>query len=203
MAAHSLCLARIGTGIMQTVLIPTPPLQPVTARIPTRQAETAPRWGFPELFVIGQTALPALVLLPGSQALRIPIRVGAFAISLFGLVLWWHAKRSQQRGSQPAQFWLLGALAYLGLMLLHPTTNTMNAGLAQIVLYLAVLAPVFWAPVLVRGPRHLTRLLVLLLICNGVNSLVGILQVYNPAVWMPEELSRIVTNSSYGLDAVS
>jgi hypothetical protein len=79
----------------------------------------------------------------------------------------------------------------------------MNAGLAQIVLYLAVLAPVIWAPVLVRGPRHLTRLLVLLLICNGANSLVGILQVYNPAVWMPEELSRIVTNSPYGLDAVS
>jgi hypothetical protein len=97
----------------------------------------------------------------------------------------------------------MGALAYLGLMLLHPTTNNLRAGLAQIVLYLAVLAPVFWAPALVRGPRHLARLLVLLFICNGANSLVGILQVYNPAVWMPEELSRVVTASPFGLDAVS
>jgi hypothetical protein len=173
------------------------------ARPAARQAESAPPWGFPELFVISQTALPALVLAPGSQALRVPIRVGAFAISLLGLVLWWHAKRSQQRGSPPAQFWLVGALAYLGLMLLHPTTNNLRAGLAQIVLYLAVLAPVFWAPALVRGPRHLARLLVLLFICNGANSLVGILQVYNPAIWMPEELSRVVTASPFGLDAVS
>jgi hypothetical protein len=188
---------------MNTVLVPAPPLRIAPTRRAAQQLEAAPRWGFPELFVISQTAIPALMFLPGSQALRVPVRVGAFAISLLGLVLWWHAKRSQHRRSQPAQFWLFGALAYLGLMLLHPTTNNLKAGLAQIVLYLAVLAPVFWAPVLVRGPRHLTRLLVILFVCNGANSIVGILQVHNPAFWMPETLSGIVTASPYGLDAVS
>src|SRR6266478_1674397 len=58
-------------------------------------------------------------------------------------------------------------------------------------------------PGLVHGPRHLARLLVLLFICNGVNSCVGILQVYNPEVWMPEEFSPQVTSNRYGLDAVS
>src|SRR5713226_1876668 len=189
--------------MLHVVLIPAQQSVLKPAAAPSARTADVPRWGFPELFVISQTAIPALMFLPSSQAMRVPIRGGAFAISLFGLVLWWHAKRSQQRGWQPAQFWLIGALAYLGLMLLHPTTNTLKAGLAQIVLYLAVLAPVFWAPALVRGPRHLARLLVLLFVCNGANSIVGILQVYNPAVWMPEELSRIVTNSPYGLDAVS
>src|SRR5713226_4709376 len=189
--------------MLHVVLIPAQQSVLKPAAAPSARTADVPRWGFPELFVISQTAIPALMFLPGSQALRVPIRVGAFAISLFGLVLWWHAKRSQHRRSQSAQFWLFGALAYLGLMLLHPTTNNLKAGLAQIVLYLAVLAPVFWAPVLVRGPRHLARLLVLLFLCNGANSIVGILQVHNPAVWMPETLSGIVTASPYGLDAVS
>jgi hypothetical protein len=188
--------------MLNAVVIPSPnpinrPLKAVS------RPGTLPPWGFPELFVISQTLLPALLFLPGSQALRVPIRVGAFAISLLGLVLWLHARRSQERGTQPVRYLLLGALAYLGLMLLHPTTSNLKAGLAQIVLYAAVMAPIFWAPAMVRSPRHLARLLVLLFICNGLNSLVGVLQVYDPAVWMPEELSRVVTNSPYGLDAVS
>ena len=44
-----------------------------TARIP---------WGFAEFFIISQTALPALLFLPGTQAFRLPIRFAAFAISL-------------------------------------------------------------------------------------------------------------------------
>ena len=42
----------------------------------------APRipWGFAEVFIISQTALPALLYLPGSQAFRLPISFSAFAI---------------------------------------------------------------------------------------------------------------------------
>jgi hypothetical protein len=43
----------------------------------------------------------------------------------------------------------------------------------------------------------------LLLVCNGVNACVGVLQVYDPARWMPHEISRIVTESDYGLGAVT
>ena len=42
-------------------------------------------WGFPEVFVISQTALPALLYLPGTQPFRLPIRISAFAISLAAL----------------------------------------------------------------------------------------------------------------------
>jgi hypothetical protein len=98
----------------------------------------------------------------------------------------------------PAQPWLIAAVAYLTLMLIHPTTNTVVAGLAQIMLYLSVMAPVFWLPSLMRGPQHLGRLLVILLMCSGVNCVVGIMQVYDPARWMPPEISRVVAAYKFG-----
>jgi hypothetical protein len=162
-----------------------------------------PRWSFPEWFIIAQTLLPALLLIPGSQAIRAPIRVAAYAMSLLGLAWWWNSRRASRAGAHPAGIWLLIALAYLSFMILHPQTNSYLAGLAQVGLYLSVLAPVFWAPGLVHGPRHLARLLVLLFACNGINSCVGILQVYNPDLWMPKEFSHVVTSNAYGLDALS
>ena len=55
-------------------------------------------WGFPELFVISQTALPALLFLPGSQAFRLPLRFSAFGISLAAFA-WWQL---QSRDRPPA-----------------------------------------------------------------------------------------------------
>ena len=43
-------------------------------------------WGFLEWFIISQVALPALLYLPGTQGLRVPIRIAPFAISLAALV---------------------------------------------------------------------------------------------------------------------
>ena len=70
-----------------------------------------------------------------------------------------------------------------------------SPALAHIAVYFAVLAPLFWAPVFVRTPEHLARLLWLLLICCGINSVVGVLQVYDPARWMPAEFSRVMTEN--------
>jgi hypothetical protein len=68
---------------------------------------------------------------------------------------------------------------------------------------LSVIAPVFWAGSFVRTPEHLARLMALLLVCNGLNALVGVLQVYDPARWMPPEMSRIMSESLYGLGTVT
>jgi hypothetical protein len=164
---------------------------------------TLPRWGFAEFFVISQTALPALLYLPGTQAFRLPIRVSSFAISLVAFVWWWWKSSESSTPRHPATAWLLGALATVALMVFHPLTNSVRAGIAQFVLYLCVMAPVLWAPALVRSPLHLRRLLTLLLICNGVNAVVGVLQVYDPPRWLPQEFSRIVTESDMGLGPVS
>ena len=157
-------------------------------------------WGFPELFVISQTALPALLYIPGLQPLRVLIRTFAFAVSLAAL-LWYTRARPRPWYRHPAEKWLILCLAYLAIMIFHPTTNSLLAGFAQLMLYLAVMAPVFWVPRLKQTSARIQRLLFIILICSGLNSLVGVLQVYDPGRWLPQEFSRVVLESPYALDA--
>jgi hypothetical protein len=90
----------------------------------------------------------------------------------------------------------------LALSLFNPETTSLVGGFAHAMLYVAVMSPLFWAPGFVRTPEHLARLLGLVLVCSGINAMVGVLQVYDPGRWMPSELSRIVTASG-GMGPVS
>ena len=146
--------------------------------------------GFVEWFAVGQTLLPALLFLPGSQAYRLPIRTGAYAVSLLAFALWWFDRGGRRRGRHPATGWIVLTVVWLALTFLHPDTAPL-AGVAQLCLYFAILCPVFWAPVYVSNRQRLMRALVVLLVCNGINSMVGVLQVYDPDRWMPRQLSSI------------
>ena len=159
-------------------------------------------WGFPELFVIGQTALPALLYLPGTQAFRLPLRFSAFGLSLAAFA-WWQLSSQQRAPAHKAYPWVIAVMGLLALMLSSPYTTSLMGGLAHMMVYFAVMSPLFWAPAFIRSPEHLARLLGLLLICSGINSMVGVLQVYDPARWMPTELSRVVTEGATGLGAVT
>lgn len=143
---------------------------------------------FAEWFVVAQTAIPALLFVPGSQAVRLPLRVGAYGTALAGLALWWLRGRPRVE-LHPAAPWLKLCAAWLCVMVTHPLTNSLTGGIAQVTLYAAVFCSVFWAPAHVDRREQVVRLLALLLICNGVNALVGLLQVYDPDRWMPRELS--------------
>ena len=146
-------------------------------------------WGFPEYFIISQTALPALLYLPGTQGIRLPIRFAAFAVSLAAFV-WWQMQSDIRPPTHRAYSWVAGVMGLLAVMLFNPYTTSLMGGLAHMMVYFAVMSPLFWAPAMVRTPEQLARLLALLLICSGVNSVVGVLQVYDPARFMPAELSR-------------
>jgi hypothetical protein len=168
---------------------------------PRQAAGTAGRWGFPEFFVISQTALPALLYLPGTQAFRLPIRTAAFAISLAAFAWWLVESRAQVRTSK-AQSWVAAVMVLLAIMLFHPLTPSLGGGLAQIAVYFAVMAPLFWAPVLIRTPERLARILWLLLICSGCNALVGVLQVYDPR-FLPAEFSRVISGNEVAMGSVT
>ncbi|MBI2223057.1 MAG: hypothetical protein HYU53_17850 [Acidobacteria bacterium] len=161
-------------------------------------------WGIAELFIVSQTALPAILYLPGTQDIRLSLRMGAFVIPLV-LLAWWLLRRgeSEHEESHPVVPWAIGIVALVALMFLHPMTTSVQGGLAHLALYVAIISPLFWAPALVRTPTRLRRVMALLLICNGINSLVGVLQVYDPARWLPDQFSRIVTQSELGLGPVS
>jgi hypothetical protein len=174
------------------------------ATIHSRTASThgKERWGFPEFFVVSQTFIPALLYFPGTQPFRLYIRIASFVIS-FATLLWWAIAVAKTSRSHPAQPWIFAAMAYIVVMFFHPLTSSTFAGLAQFVLYLSVIAPIFWAGTFVRTPERLARLMALLLICNGLNAVVGVLQVYDPGRWMPPEMSRVMTESVYGLGTVT
>jgi hypothetical protein len=159
-------------------------------------------WGLAEFFIVSQTAIPAVLFLPGTQPFRFYIRVASFAISM-ALLAWWAVGNSKTTRLHPAHNWLVVSIVYIAAMVFHPFTSSMLGGVAQLVLYVSVMAPLFWAPAVVRGPDHLARLMTLLLVCNGINALVGVLQVYAPDRFMPQEMSRLVTESAFGLGAVT
>src|SRR5438552_13029252 len=72
--------------------------------------------GFIEWFVVAQTALPAMLYIPGSQAYRFPIRVSAYAITLLAFAIWWFDRGGKRNVRHPAQPWLLLVLLDLIIM---------------------------------------------------------------------------------------
>ena len=169
--------------------------------VPSAGRMSKPKWGFAEWFVLSQTFIPALLFLPGSQPFRVPIRVASYGISLAALICYYFSSKKRQMLTRmhPALLCLVAVVAYLAIMLAHPTTNNFISGLAQIGMYVAVMAPVVWAKACVNDAGQVKRLLWLLLVCNGINASVGVMQVRNPAVWMPREFSSVVMESEMGM----
>jgi hypothetical protein len=163
------------------------------------QGEVAPPWGFAELFLISQTLFPALLFLPGMQMIRLPCRIAVYLLSLGALAYGWSAWASRRLPPHPACRPLLFFTAWIGVSVANPYVNSHLAAIAQLMLYVSVFAPVFWAPQQVRGERQLARLLWILLVCNGLNSCVGLLQVYDPERWQPAEYSATVRNFEFGM----
>ena len=166
---------------------------PAAARIP---------FGFAELFIISQTALPALLYLPGTQAIRLPIRISAFTISLAAFA-WYQIESTARTPRSQAQPWVVAIMGLLAVMLLHPDTASLRGGVAHMAVYFAVLAPLFWAPEFVKSPEQMARIMWILLLCSGANAIVGVLQVYDPGRWLPAEFSRVLTASDMGLGPVT
>src|SRR5712692_6080619 len=135
------------------------------AQAPAFSGVTAPAavpWGFAEVFIISQTALPALLYLPGSQSFRLAIRFSAFAISLAAFA-WYAIESTTQTPRSQMQPWVAAIMSLLALMLFHPETSSLPGGIAHIAVYFAVLAPLFWAPEFVKSPEQLARILWILL----------------------------------------
>jgi hypothetical protein len=173
----------------------------LTASMSLPAAKKLP-WGFAEAFVISQTALPAILILPGTQPMRLPIRISAFAISLAAFAWYVLSPKAKVRQSK-AQSWVFAVMALLAVMLFHPSTPSFVGGLAHLAVYFAVMAPLFWAPSMVESPERLARIMWILLVCAGVNSVVGVLQVYDPDRWLPAEFSRFMVAQDMGLGPVT
>ena len=114
-----------------------------------------PGWGPLEWFVVSQTFIPALLFIPGLTPIRVVTRVAAFAIGLvFWAMLALRGRESREMKGFPARPFMAAALGLLVLELAHPDSSAIAAAVGQVLLYAAVISPVFWAgsAVKVAGP---------------------------------------------------
>jgi hypothetical protein len=130
-----------------------------------------------------------LALLTGpTGVVRIALRIALYAASLLMLVA-----HPRARGRMhPAVPFAIVALIVVGLATLHPTTNSPLAGGAHALLYLAILAPLFWATRLGADATMLRRILLILWIFHSVSAAVGVLQVVFPGQFQPRVSSMIL-----------
>jgi hypothetical protein len=138
-------------------------------------------------FVILQIACQVGLLLPAQGKFRVVFRIATFATSLALLAL------VPGRGKpHPSSLWGVVSITIVALGLFHPSTSTLLAGLAQVGMYLAVLAPLFWVPRLNVTASVLQRVLLLLWSFHTLSAAVGVLQVYFPGRFLPN-VSNVVT----------
>ncbi len=154
-----------------------------------------------EAFVALQFLWGALVFIPGVQEYRGYVRALPYLTSLGMLGLVGLLRRHQPfaRGSG----FIISALLLLVLNLLHPSSQ-LNAGVAQCIFQLAIVAPLFWTHKTVRSAGELERILVLMFALNAASAALGVLQVYFPDRFMPSEFNSLgIEMNQYYVDALT
>jgi hypothetical protein len=175
----------------------SPPYSPNPRPVPVAAARRpAPkkrsRWGWLEWFLVAQTFIPALLFVPGVSPIRVLIRVAVFimAIGTWAAIVQSGRPRAGE-DSFKASACLKLVVGWLLISLFHWSTNSPMSGLAQVMLYVAVFSPVYWAPRLMDDPRRLARLMSIILVCNGISALVGLGQVFRPGTFNPPVIPGI------------
>jgi hypothetical protein len=162
-------------------------LQPAAADPAEPPPVRAEPWGWIELFILSQVFWGVLLFIPGSQSYRFGIRAFPYLCSLVALVAC--ARSNATNTKVPGAGWILAALVLLIANLVHEET-WFTAGVAQVIFQLAISAPVFWAARMWLPPSRLERVILLIFAANFVGAMLGLLQVYYPATFMPPEFSR-------------
>jgi hypothetical protein len=144
-------------------------------------------------FVIFQFACQLALLFDLFGSYRILVRAAAFGSSL--LLLFMLPKgRGRAHPSVMAAYWVM---IILGLSFFHPTTNSLLVGSAQILLYLAILGPLFWIPRLHIDMAGLRRVLLVIFIFHTISATAGVLQARFPGRFQPS-LSTTIASQGRG-----
>lgn len=121
------------------------------------------------------------------------VRMAAFGISL-ALLLALRGRGSAHPAAGPGVL----VLAVLGVCVLHPETRGLTSGVAQVGLYAAVIAPLFWIPRLSGiDMRTLRRAVLILWGFHALSAGIGVMQVYRPGSFQPP-VSAVVSSKGKG-----
>jgi hypothetical protein len=131
--------------------------------------------------LLAQWLCAIALLVPGFRDARVVIRSLAFGTSLAFLLL----IPTRRRQRHPAAWLAIACIVVLVLSLFHPTTNSLLSAAAQVAMYVAVLAPLFWVPRMDVDDRMLRRAMHVIWLFSTTSAAVGVLQVYFPGTFEP------------------
>jgi hypothetical protein len=138
-------------------------------------------------FVLMHLACQMLLLVPALSDVRVVVRTAAFGVSLLFLVL----IPGRFASKSPVRLYALCILAILGLELFHPQGEGGIAAIAEVVLNLAILAPIFWASRVAVSTATFQRVVVIFWFFYTASAALGVLQVYYPGRFQPALASVI------------
>lgn len=150
-----------------------------------------------QLFLLLQFACQLALLSSLFGPVRVALRTAALGASLLLL-----ATVKGPGRAHPARQMALWVMAVLTAALLHPSMNTLAAGLAEIFLNLAVIAPLFWVPRLSLDFRTLRQVLLILWLFNSCSAAVGVLQTAYPGQFQPNLTSNLAGQDQEYLDSL-
>ena len=134
-----------------------------------------------ERFIGFQILCQLALLVPQLGPLRTIFRIAAFGASIYMLI----AHQAWAKRRHPSAVAAVAILLVLTISLFNPTTNSWAAGIAQIALYVAILAPLFWVPTLSFDANAMYRALFILWAFYTLSSVFGVLQVLFPGHFQP------------------
>jgi hypothetical protein len=121
------------------------------------------------------------------SAIRVFVRTAAFGLSLALLVF-----LPGKGFAPPARPWVLASLTVVFLGLIHPTTNGLLSGGAQVAVYAATMGPLLWVGRLRPDSSVLFRVLLIFWLFHTTSACFGVLQVYYPGRFEPKVSTTVM-----------
>ena len=117
------------------------------------------------------------------------IRMAGFLAAPFaGTMLFWRGDPCPLAGGFRARPWLLFCIGWLALLSLFPTSYSLPTAVAQVILYVTVMSPAFWAGEALGSPRQVSRVIAVLFLCNALSASLGLAQVFYPERLSPPDI---------------
>jgi hypothetical protein len=150
-------------------------LRTLARSVPVEQQHRRAHRRLLQLFVACEIVCQLALLTPWLAAFRLVWRTAPFALSL-GLLALLPGRGRLHPAARPA----LLVFVILGLSFLNPAGDTLMARAAQIAMYAAILAPLFWVSRLRIDRAAMRRVLLIFWGFQTISAAVGVLQVYFP-----------------------
>lgn len=149
--------------------------------------EKLPKWGWLEWLTLSLPLMPGLVFIPGLSFIRVVVRISAF---LLPMVAWYYVASKGKRRSGRESFKPFATMKFCIVWVLIEILNPMGiaapfAVLAEAMLTISVISPLFWTAYDLKTSKQVPRMMMILFLCNALGGVMGILQVRYPGRFDP------------------